>query len=265
MLWYHSMRKAARDAAARARGVQRALAQLAELRDRLHGPRTRLRELAKVQAAVDKILEQFEVESWVTVKVEPREEAQYQQAEPGRPTKKTRYIKKVKTRYTLSWQINAQGLTEAQGDDGVFPLISNDRNLDAEALLRAYKRQPVIEKRFSQLKTEFALAPIYLKSVTRIQGLLAVYFLALLVQALLERELRQAMAAKNVASLPLYPEGRACTRPTTARVLEIFKPVQRHELTLANGKEIVMVTELSTLQQKILRLLKLPVENYGLA
>jgi hypothetical protein len=32
----------------------------------------------------------------------------------------------------------------------VFPLISNAWELTAEELLRAYKRQPIIEKRFSR-------------------------------------------------------------------------------------------------------------------
>jgi hypothetical protein len=38
----------------------------------------------------------------------------------------------------------------------VFPLLTNDRSFDAEQVLRAYKRQPLIEKRFSQFKTDFA-------------------------------------------------------------------------------------------------------------
>ena len=265
LLWYHSTRKARLDAAARSRRVERALAELTELRDRLHKPRTRFREQAKVEAAVEEILQKFDVESWVRVQVQPREEAEYRQAQPGRPSQRTRYVKSVKMLYTLSWQINVEGVTEAQADDGVFPLIGNDPSLDAVGMLRAYKRQPIIEKRFSQLKTDFALAPVYLKSVSRIQGLLAVYFLALLVQTLLERELRQAMAEADIASLPLYPERRACARPTTARVLELFDPIQRHELTLPNGEEVVMVTELSRVHRKILKLLKLPAHRYGRA
>ena len=44
--------------------------------------------------------------------------------------------------------------------------------------------EPLIEKRFSQLKTDFAAAPVYLKNATRIQGLLAIYVLVLLTQTL---------------------------------------------------------------------------------
>jgi transposase len=50
----------------------------------------------------------------------------------------------------------------------------------------------MIEKRFTHLKTDFAVAPVFLKEVSRIQGLLCMYFFALLVESLLERELRKA-------------------------------------------------------------------------
>jgi transposase len=49
-------------------------------------------------------------------------------------------------------------------------LLTNDKQLTAEEVLRAYKRQPIIEKRFSQLKTDFAVAPVYFKDVGRIQA-----------------------------------------------------------------------------------------------
>jgi hypothetical protein len=39
--------------------------------------------------------------------------------------------------------------------------------MTAEEVLRAYKRQPVIEKRFSQFKSDFHVAPLYLKEVSR--------------------------------------------------------------------------------------------------
>ena len=263
LLWFRSSRKAELDAATRSRRIQRALAELSELRERVHGPRTRFRQWEKVEDAVQKILDKFSVERWVKVQIEELRQATYHQARPGRPNKDTPYRKQVTTRYTFSWQIDTVALTAEEPTDGVFPLISNSREMDAEQLLRAYKRQPIIEKRFSQLKTEFAVAPVYLKEVSRIQGLLAVYFLALLVQTLLERELRQAMERQYVASLPLYPEGRPCRRPTTARVLEAFENVQRHVLTRPDGHEEFLITELTPLQRQILKLLNIPPDTYG--
>ncbi|MGH9656741.1 MAG: IS1634 family transposase, partial [Bryobacteraceae bacterium] len=228
LLWYHSRRKAALDASTRARRMQRALEELEELRGRLAGPRTRLRERSKVEEAVERILSEHELSGVVVVRIEEREEGGYRQATPGRPSKETKYVKQARLRFEIGWQLDQAALSLAERDDGVFPLLSNDRTLSAEQVLRAYKRQPFVEKRFSQFKTDFAVAPVYLQDVARISGLLAVYFSALMAQTLLERELRQAMSAAGIKSLPLYPERRPCARPTAHRLIELFEPVQRH-------------------------------------
>ena len=107
------------------------------------------------------------------------------------------------------------------------------------------------------------MAPVYLKSVSRIQALLAVYFFVLIVQTLLERELRQAMQREKVKSLPLYPEGRDCRRPTTRKVLDLFAAVQRHQLSTSGQESEVMLTQLSSLQKDILKLLGISSRGYG--
>jgi hypothetical protein len=48
----------------------------------------------------------------------------------------------------------------------------------------------MIEKRFEQIKTVHEIAPVLLKNEGRIEALFTLYFLALLVQAIIERELR---------------------------------------------------------------------------
>ena len=121
----------------------------------------------------------------------------------------------------------------------------------------------MIEKRFSQLKTDFRVAPVYLKSVTRIVGLLAVYFFALMVQSLLERELRQSLATSKLKSIPLYPEGRRCVRPTTRQVLDVFEPIMRQTLTTTGRDEFEMfTTELAPIHRTILSLLRVPISKY---
>lgn len=263
LLWYHSTKKIELDSQRRARQLQRATQELMELRDRLQGPKTRFRERGKVDAAVQEILHKYDVESLLPVEVLEQHQPTYRQASKGRPGKDTKYVKTVKKRFGISWSVDPIRVAEAEALDGIFPLITNDKQLTAEEVLRAYKRQPIIEKRFSQLKTDFAVAPVYLKSVTRIQGLLAVYFFVLVVQTLLERELRQAMERTRIESLPLYPEGRACRRPTTRKILDLFDGVQRHELTLPGREPEVMVTELSPLQKQVLKLLGISEKNYG--
>jgi len=269
LLWYHSTRKAQIDRLARNRRLQRAWSALTDLQTRLTGPRTRFRQRAKVEEALARLLEEHKVSALLHVHIEEHPQETYRQARPGRPTKNTPYRKETRPSYRLAWELNQQALSEAEHQDGVFPLLTNDRAFDAEQVLRAYKRQPLIEKRFSQFKTDFAVAPVYLQNVTRIQGLLAVYFLVLLVQTLLERELRQAMAENNLPSLPLYPEGRNCTRPTTQKIVELFEPIQRHELRQPNAGDDalqepeILVTTLTPLQRQIVTLLGLDPATYG--
>jgi len=98
------------------------------------------------------------------------------------------------------------------------------------------------------------VAPVYLKEVSRIQSLLAMYFFALLVQTLLERELRSAMSKHDLTSLPIYPEGRPCRAPTLRRVLDLFENVQRHELTTDDDTS-TFITELTPEQRTVVSLL----------
>jgi hypothetical protein len=56
----------------------------------------------------------------------------------------------------------------------------------------------------------------------------------------------------------LYPEGRACRRPTARRVIELFEEVQRHELSSGSRRPVVFSTELTRLQRRVLRLLGMP-------
>jgi len=265
LLWYRSTRKAEQDKSRRARSIQKATEALSDLRERLQGPRTRFRARALVEQALAELLAEAEASSWLLVEIEEKEEEAFRQTTRGRPSKQTKYLRETRSRFTLTWKLDVEAIAEAEWEDGVFPLLTNDRKLSATEVLQAYKRQPLLEKRFSQFKTDFAVAPMYLKNVSRIQGLLAAYFFALLVQTLLERELRQAMARAGEATLPLYPEDRPCARPTTHRVIEVFASIQRHEVRVGEGEPQVIVTKLTKTQRSITRLLGLDPRTYGLA
>jgi len=263
LLWFHSIRKQELDAHTRARHIQAALGELAKLRERLRSPRTRFRQRAKVAEAVEKILEERGCGAWIDVEVREVEEESYRQDNRGRPGKNTRYLRSVRERFDLDFRIKEDEVRREALTDGVFPLVTNVLDLSEREVLQAYKKQAKVEKRFSQIKTDFQVAPVYLKNVARIEALLCVYFLALLTQALIERELRAAMVKQRVDSLPLYPEGRPCRRPCTRRVLDLFQNIQRHTLTEAGQDANTMVTELSPVQKEILGLLGVPTRSYG--
>jgi transposase len=263
LVWYHSLRKAEQDAVARSGRIERALKQLAAVKEKLRSPRTRYRQEAKVAAALAQVLETCGAEEWIVTEIQPQTEETFHQDHRGRPGKDTRYVKTVATRFDVNYRINDARVALDARSDGIFPLVTNVTDLSELELLQAYKRQPVIEKRFSQLKTDFEVAPVYLKAVHRIQALLCVYFFVLLLEALLERQLRQAMQSNEIEALPMYPEARACRWPTTRRVIDLFESVQRHTLEHRHQPVEVLVTELNRLQRTILKLIGLPSNDYG--
>jgi transposase len=70
LVWYHSTRKAENDAAQRARQVDRALRELADLQQKLGSPRSRYQDRAKVAAAVEAILESRGAGGWITTTID---------------------------------------------------------------------------------------------------------------------------------------------------------------------------------------------------
>jgi hypothetical protein len=207
---------------------------------------------------VQLILKTCGAEPWVAVEIKERQEPVYRQEQRGRPGAKTRYLPKQRTRFSVTLQVEEHLVRADEHSEGMFPLITNDRTRSHQKILAAYKFQPRLEKRHEQLKTVQHVTPLWLKNVSRIKALLFLYFAALLVHAFLERQLRQAMARECVLSLPLYPEERDCRAPSTERIPELFRPLQRHRLH-DNGRLLrVFETELSPLQKQILQLLEIP-------
>ena len=130
-------------------------------------------------------------------------------------------------------------------------------------LLAAYKYQPNLEKRRAQLKGTQLVAPVLLHDPARIEALLCCHFIAMLIQALIERQIRQAMKTAGMKQLSLYPEDRGCAAPTAARVLDIFTGLARHHLTDQHGHHIqTFQPQLSELQALVLDLLDIPHTAY---
>jgi transposase len=222
-----------------------------------------MRERCRVESEIETILQRRQTGELLKVEILPEEEVTLKQTTPGRRSASTQYTREVKLRFDLTWQVDVEALQRARRGDGVFPLITNDREMTAEEVLRAYKRQPIIEKRFSQLKTDFNVAPVYLKEISRIESFLCVYFLALLLQTLLERELRGVMTASGHESLPLYPEGRPCRRPTARRVIDAMESLSRHRLQMGDGAHQDLYTDPTPIQRQLMKLFGMTPSAYG--
>jgi transposase len=246
----------------RRRNIVAATEALSALRQRLASPKTRRRSAAEIDLRVTQILEHYHVGRYLKVQRRVREQHRYKQNKRGRPGPNTVYRKITRRRYDIEWTLDEAAIAFDQKSDGMYPLISNDRSLSPAQVLEAHKGQPAIEKRFEQIKTVHEIAPVFLKNEGRIEALFTLYFLALLVQALIERELRLAMKRERIAQLPIYPEQRPCRRPITEQILRLFSLAERHTLVSNDRAVQVFNPVLTELQRQVLTLLGVPHQAY---
>jgi transposase len=262
VVWVWSTLLTLRQEARRRRNIVAATEALSALRQRLASPKSRRRAAAEIDLRVAQILEHYHVARYLKVRRSVREEHRYKQSRRGRPGPNTVYRKITSRRYDIEWSLDEVAIAYDQKSDGMYPLLTNDRSLSPAQVLQAHKGQPTIEKRFEQIKTVHQIAPVFLKNEGRIEALFTLYFLALLVQALIERELRLAMKREHIAELPIYPEQRLCKRPTTEQILRLFSLAERHML-VSNGRAVqVFNPQLTELQRQLLHLLGVPHQAY---
>jgi len=255
IIWVWSTLLTLHQGARRQRQIAAASEQFEALHQRLAKARARLRGAAEIDRRVAEILEHYHVGRYLKVRRIVREEHSFKQTRRGRPGPDTAYRKLTRRRYDIEWNIDDDAIAYDEKSDGMYPLLTNHRGLNPLQVLQAHKGQPTIEKRFEQIKTVHEIAPVFLKNEGRIEALFTLYFLALLVQALIERELRLAMQREKLAQLPLYPEQRRCKHPTTEQILRLFSLAERHTLR-SDGRTIqTFNTELTDLQCQVLSLL----------
>lgn len=255
IIWVKSSQKREFDEQQRKRKVDKTIIELAKLKARV-GSR-RLRTKTEIQEAIDGIFADNGSAQWFDCQLTSCEVESFKQRGKGRPGKNTQFERQIKAQWTFEAFPAFERIQVDAADDGIFPLITNHplSELSAQDVLEKYKYQPFIEKRHEQLKSVFDAAPVYFKLPYRIEALMFLYFVVLIVNALIERELRQAMEAKKVASLPLYPEARLCRKPTTERLITVFGGHQRHVLKLDDKEVKIFRDQLTPLQQTVLDLL----------
>ncbi len=263
IVWVRSSTKRAHDSAARADRIERATAALGELAAGLASARCRLKTRVAVEAAAAAVVEG--AGRWVRFEVAEVVDSDYRQEKRGRPGPNTRYRRIDRSRFTLSFSTDADQVATDAASDGCFPFVTNDKAMTPAQLLSAYKAQPHLERRHATFKGVLEAVPVQLKSDCRIDALGFCLYAALLTHALIERELRRAMAAAGITELPLYYEDRSCKAPTAARVLDLLDPLARTVVIHHDRLLALREPSLSPLQDQVLRLLGVPTDPYGAA
>jgi len=253
ILWFFSSHKMQRDADWRQDGLRKAQEQLEAFQTKLQGPKCRYHTRQGVTDYIDHILAKTQTAAYISYQVRCEQEIRHRIVQRGELTRK--YRAGSKKRFVIEWQTDSSALRAAAKSDGVFPLITNRHDLSALEVFNAYRcKQPLVEQRHDLLKNILSATPVFLKNIGRLEALLFLEFIALMVHALIERQLRQAMESAGEQTVPLYPEERPCKAPTTARLIELFQLVQFH--LLRDGDAVVQqfAPELSEIQKTTIRL-----------
>lgn len=158
----HSSAKHQRDETARHERIQRTLAALQDLNERLAGPRARITTKVAAQDAAQELLDTSGAEQYITFTVTETVEERFRQEKRGRPGNDTRYRKIEKTRFQVTTHVDTDQVRYDAASDGCFPLITNDEQLTNTEILIAYRYQPNLEKRHHQLKSVHDAAPVTL-------------------------------------------------------------------------------------------------------
>ena len=215
-----------------------------------------------VEDAATTVVTEAGASRFVTFEVTAEVGVTHRQERRGRPGAATRYLRVETNRFSLSWSVDHETVAHDAASDGCFPFVTTEREATPAELLRIYKAQPHLERRHATFKGVIAAAPIMLKSDCRIDAFGFCLYVALLVHALVERELRRAMAARRIKALPLYPEDRDCQAPTAARVFDLLDPLTRTVVRHHDRVLAVADPDLSPLQERLLTLLAVPMTDY---
>jgi len=152
---------------------------------------------------------------------------------------------------TLAWSFDQAAIDAEAAGDGWYALLTNldPAEADAAEVLRRYKAQEAVERRYQALKGPLAVAPIFLKNNRRIAALITVICVALLIFCLVEREVRRAIApAEKLDDLyvgrPAKPTGRL-----------IFEALDQLRLIPSRSNDPPTIPRPGPLQNRLLDLL----------
>lgn len=222
-----------------------------------------MKTVVAVEKAVTGALQSAGPTRWIACSIEETTTVRHRQETRGRPGANIRYRPIETTGRRISFRVRDNIVAADAYADDCWPLITCDHYFSAVEILTINKHQPHLERRHHMLKVPQAVAPMFLHDAARIEGLLTYHFIATLVPALVEREIRPAMATCGLKEFPLYPEGRGYPAPSTPRLSSIFSgSAHQHLVTSDSAVVQIFEPELTKLQRLVLELLDIPVSVY---
>ena len=257
IIWVHSSAKEKQDKNRRENRIVKADRQLAELSPKLNQYQLKTKE--KIEEAVKKATKG--ASNLFKIQLIEDKQIFQRQIGPGKPGPNTWYKEEKNISYRLAWELDHKAIEDLATRDGIFPLITN-AHIEAAEVLKAYKNQPYLEKRMNTAKSILKIAPVFLKKPKRIEAITFLYFIALMIVSLMERNIRKNMAEENVEKLQILPS-RMNTKRTTWNNLNYFFKNVHLSLIEKKGRTIqTILSGVTRLHVTVLQLLGVSVSVY---
>ena len=159
--------------------------------------------------------------------------------------------------FHLVWKLDGKVLERRKLVEGVYLLKTNlsKQAYPLAVTLAKYKEQSKVERRIHHLKGPLAVAPMFLKNPERIAGLLCILIWALMVLALMERQVRRGLKGKPLYGL--YPENRPSPAPTGPALLDCFQTLCI-VIVIEHGTTTRRLAQPTNIQRELIRLLDIP-------
>ena len=215
--------------------------------------------VSELQAAVAKILSHHRVEGLVKVQTHTTTLQIPKRGYGSRPAEV-----RVETYTRLKAQIDRAAVQQAKQCLGWRVYATNQSGLTLTQVVGAYREQYLLERCFGRLKGKtLSLMPLYLQTDTRVAGLIRLLTIALRLLTLVEFVVRRRLQQDNTEIVGLYPGNakRATTQPTAELILKAFTGLNLMVLQI-EGQVKVILSELTTLQARLLDLLGLSLDVY---
>ena len=172
----------------------------------------------------------------------------------GRPSQKE-YEKQYE--YVLKFDINKDNekIKDSIEEACTFVLASNDLNISGEELLREYKTQSSVEKKFQQLKSPDFINSLYVKTPERVEALSYMLLMTMMILSVVEHVVRRKLKEEN--EIVIGPGKIKMVKPTLKSIVSIFHNVAVFVIKEKNMKRRILMNPLNDSQSKIIRYLGL--------
>lgn len=152
----------------------------------------------------------------------------------GRPSK-TPELDATKSIFNLMFNIekDTESVENAIVKECIFIVVSTDLNMSAEAILREYKTQSAVERKFQFLKSPQFVNALYVESPKRVEALGYLMLILMLILSVAEHVVRRELAKDN--KFIIGPGDVKMPRPSLIAIYRIFVSVVTTTVTI-DGK-----------------------------